>query len=125
MAKYIIDTHALVWFFTEDSRLPKRIFDILRDNETEVIIPSIVLAEFMYIARKLPNIHFGLILKQIKLSRNCVIYPLNLMVIEEMLKINKALEMHDLIIVAAARLLGVSILTKDKEIQDAYSKTIW
>ena len=125
MTAYIIDTHTLVWFFTEDAKLPKRDFNILKDSKTEVIIPTIVLAEFLYIARRIPKIDFRSILEKIKLSKNCKIYSLSLAVIEEMLQTNETLEMHDRIIVATARLLDASILTKDRIIRKVYSKTIW
>ena len=124
MPKYIVDTQALVWFFNGDKKLSKKAFTILEDNNQEIIIPTIVLCELMYIAKKV-SINFQNTLKELKDRINCEIYPLDLEVVEETLQVDKDLEMHDKIIIASAELSGASIITKDRKIQQAYYKTIW
>ncbi len=51
---YVADTHSLVWYFTDDSRLSEkalRAFE-LTAQEGIIIIPSIVLAEIIFISQK-------------------------------------------------------------------------
>ena len=52
---FLVDTHTLVWFLTKDKKLSGKVVEILRkveDGEETVIIPTIVLAEIMYICEK-------------------------------------------------------------------------
>ena len=124
MSKYVVDTHTLVWFFNGDKKLSKKAFTILENKNQEIIIPTIVLCELMYIAKKV-SIDFETTLKELKIRLNCEFYPLDLEVVEKIIEIDKVLEIHDKIIVASAKLLNASIITKDKEIQKIYSKTVW
>jgi PIN domain nuclease of toxin-antitoxin system len=51
---YVTDTHSILWYFTEDPRLSKRAFDVFEGTVREgfIIIPAVVLAEIMFIAKK-------------------------------------------------------------------------
>ena len=51
---YVADTHSLVWYFTEDSRLSKKALEAFDGTikEGTLIIPTLVLAELMFIAKK-------------------------------------------------------------------------
>ena len=51
---YVTDTHALVWYFTEDKRLSTKASNAFeRDIKDGIIIlPAVVLAEILYISRK-------------------------------------------------------------------------
>ena len=44
MGKYVVDTHALLWFLTGSSQLSDRAKSILEDANNQLIIPAIVLA---------------------------------------------------------------------------------
>jgi len=122
---YLTDTHALLWYLTDDKRLGKRareIFVKVDKGETAVVIPTIVLAESLFIAEKhKADVKFGDVLKKIQNSLNYVVYPLDLNVVlkcqdKELKKIS---EVHDRIIVATAKLLDVKPITKDLEIQNS------
>ncbi|MCU0548654.1 MAG: hypothetical protein MUC48_04830 [Leptolyngbya sp. Prado105] len=55
MEVFVIDTHALAWFFAEDSRLSSSIETLLTQAEattTQILIPTLVLAELTLIAQK-------------------------------------------------------------------------
>ena len=43
--RYVVDTHALVWFLEENPRLGARAKTILQNPESALVIPIIVLAE--------------------------------------------------------------------------------
>jgi PIN domain nuclease of toxin-antitoxin system len=51
---YVTDAHSLVWYFGDDSRLSKKA--LLAFEETTkagvIIIPAVVLAEIIFIAKK-------------------------------------------------------------------------
>ncbi len=51
---YVTDTHSLVWYFTDDSRLSSAALKAFQTSEVDgtVFVPAVVLAEIMFIARK-------------------------------------------------------------------------
>jgi len=129
---YLADTHALLWYLTGDDRLGKRAketFVKADKGEDTVIIPTIVLAESLFIAEKhKADVMFGEVLKKIQNSLNYVVYPLNINVVlkcqdKEMKKIS---EIHDRIIVVTAKLLNAKLITKDPEIRNSKAvECIW
>lgn len=52
MKNYVIDTHALVWYLTDDPRLGKKARQILETDGNQLILPAIVLAEVRHIAER-------------------------------------------------------------------------
>lgn len=48
--RYVLDTHALVWYLTGDVRLGAAAQHILTNGDNQLIIPAIVLAEAKHIA---------------------------------------------------------------------------
>ncbi len=130
MKKFLTDTHAILWFIAEDKRLPAKIREIFlkaEKGEVQIIIPTIVLAELLYICEKgkapLPLIY---VIERIKMSTGFKVVPFDLDVLEEMLDLPKDLEMHDRIICATAILYDAIIITKDKILTKLGKvKTIW
>ena len=49
MKKLLLDTHALIWFFEEDIRLPPSVKDLIEDSDNEV---SVSIVSFWEIAIK-------------------------------------------------------------------------
>ena len=51
---YTTDIHSLVWYFSDEGRLSEKALNAFEDTIEEgiVIVPSIVLAEIMFIAKK-------------------------------------------------------------------------
>lgn len=51
---YVTDTHSLVWYFSDDSRLSKKALGVFEQTKQEglIVVPSVVLAEIMFIAKK-------------------------------------------------------------------------
>ena len=55
MARYVTDTHALLWYLSGSERLgvaARQAFDQVVNGQGEVVIPAIVIAEFIRIAEK-------------------------------------------------------------------------
>lgn len=127
---YIADTHSLVWFLIDSnnlSRKAKEIFENVEAGHDVIVIPTIVLAEILYICEKkgIEN-KFSQIINLIKDTSNYIVYNLDLDVIIECKNLIKIREMHDKLIVATAKILKGIIITKDKVIINSeYVKTIW
>lgn len=125
---YATDTHSLLWFLTNDSRLGPRAKEIFRRcdrGEVIIIIPSIVLLESLYLCEKRKiEVSFLSVIKMIEQGPNYRIYPLNKdVVVRCMIKLK---DPHDRIIVATAQLLNIPLITKDEHIKNSgVVPTIW
>lgn len=126
---YITDTHSLVWYFADDSRLSNKALHAFQASEKEgtVFVPAVVLAEIMFIARKgRITLSFEDTLKRIEESDNFEIAPLNAEILRAADKIEVDLEMHDRLIVATALNYDASLITKDENItRSGVVTTIW
>ncbi len=102
--KYILDTHALIWFLEGNSRLGVTAKEILSDSSSELILPAIALAESVWIVSRsktsIPSV--DALLKVVKQDRRVFIYPLDSDVIEKSISLNSINEMHDRQIVSTA-----------------------
>ena len=127
---YVVDTHALIWFLTDNRNIGKEAKGILRradENDEMVIIPTIVLAEVFYVCEKKKiGEKFKNLLGKLGKSLNYVIYDLDLEIILKLEELDKIKELHDRIIVATALLTNSKILTKDESIIDSeYVDFVW
>ena len=130
MSMYIIDTHALLWHLTNDLRLGKNAKDVLEKadrGEEKVLVPSIVLAECLYLLEKKGRGDlFPDLLDAIERHPSYDVYPLDIGVLREMPSVVGLTELHDRIIVATARVSRTVLITKDEEIRrGGYVPTIW
>jgi PIN domain nuclease of toxin-antitoxin system len=46
---YVVDTHALIWFFEDNPKLGAQAKNILSDPDSQLILPTIALAETAWI----------------------------------------------------------------------------
>jgi PIN domain nuclease of toxin-antitoxin system len=118
--KYVLDTHTLVWHLTNDSRLGAQACAILDDENSQLIVPVIVLAEAKFIAdRKRVPLAFEEILRAVVSDPRCTVLPLDIFIVASL---PSNLDIHDGLIVATALYCreffsdGVAILTKDQAI---------
>lgn len=117
---YVTDTHSLVWYFTEDKHLSRKAFDAFESTIREgvIIIPSIVLAEIIYIYKKgRINLSFKETLQKLDYYNNFEIIPLNVEILKTVDSFNINMEMHDKIIVATALNFKAGLITKDEDIK--------
>ena len=125
---YLADTHALVWFLTSNPTLGQTALQIMREADAGreiILVPTIVLGELMSICNsgKAP-LDFSTTLAKLEAGDNYQIIPLDLLTVKTANDIQAELEMHDLFIVATARLFNVPVLTKDKMIAQSKMVTI-
>ncbi len=126
---YVTDTHSLVWYFTEDSRLSKTALDAFEQTVEKdvIIVPTIVLAEIMFISKRGNiKITFEETLKKIVEYDNFDIAPLDIDILKVADKIEADMEMHDKLIVATAINFKTALITKDELMKEAgIVLTIW
>ncbi len=127
---YLTDTHSLVWFLNRDSNLSdnaRKTFLLAEKGEAIILIPTIVLAELLFICEKKSfKNNFLDFISLIKNSQNFVLYNLDLEVIIECNNLIKINEMHDRIIAATAKILNAIVITKDTQIKESGDvKIIW
>lgn len=122
--KYVVDTHALIWFLAADPRLGKNAEKALSNPDSELILPIIALAEGCWIVEigrtNVPNVTD--LLSAIDADPRITVMPLNRAIFDKTLTLSAIHEMHDRQIVATA-LAGqgesVAMLTRDKNIRDS------
>lgn len=92
-----------------------------------IIIPTIVLAEVMYICQKgRITLTFRKTLTRFEEYENFEVAPLDVDILKAADNITVDLEMHDKLIVATALYLGTSLITRDESIRKAkIVKTVW
>jgi PIN domain nuclease of toxin-antitoxin system len=131
--KYVIDTHALIWFLEGNSRLSEKAKAIICAVNSQLIIPAIVLAEAVWMVEKgrtsIPDPKD--IFYIVEADPRVVIYPFDRDVIEMTMKLSAIDEMHNRQILATALILEnkgevVQLLTCDENIiESALVPTVW
>ena len=126
---YVADTHSLVWYFTEDPRLSKKALDAFEQTKQKdlIIIPTVVLAELMFISRKGKiTITFSETLKEIEECENFNVVPLDIEILKVAEKMKADIEMHDKLIVATALHFEAALITRDEIIKKlGIVSTVW
>lgn len=125
-SKYIVDTHALIWYLESSPRLGAAAKTILSDPASQLVLPLIALAEAVDIVEKrrtkvasVPDL-----LSDVLSDSRIEFQPFDLDTLQISLRAGAVPEMHDRLIVAAGLLLeqqgaSVAILTKDVSITTA------
>ena len=128
--RYVADAHALVWHITNDKRLGEEARTILTQADQTLVlvyVPTIVLAEIMYLAeRGRINVAFPDVLTAVRDNAGYLIYPFDESVLERASEARDIPELFDRIIVATAILTQATTITKDEAITAAQIvKTVW
>lgn len=126
--RYVVDTHALIWYFEGNPRLGTQAKQVLADSDSRLVLPMIALAETALVIDKkrtsIPNM--SVCLTRILQDRRIDIYDLTLPIFQRSLtKEGMTIpELHDRLIVSTGLYLQdlgyiVAILTRDEEIVQA------
>ena len=117
---YIVDTHVFIWFLDKNKRLKPLYHQILTDVHNNFVFSTIVLAEIKHlVSQKRISVDFEQVVEYLSESENCVIYPIDEDVVDEM---PMGLNIHDALIVATGLVYRnilkeeVKIPTEDEEI---------
>lgn len=114
----IIDTHILLWYLSDDDRLPNRLEQKIQSPEIEVIIPIIVLIESVDIIKK-ERVDYPIekLLLRVTATDKFYFKNLDMDVVMKISEMDTSLTLHDRIIVATADIFDSKILTIDEEIE--------
>lgn len=121
--KYVIDTHALIWFLEGNQRLGTQAQAILSNLDSQLVLPAIALAEAAWIVERgktaIPSVNA--LFNAINNDPRIAVYPLDRNIINQTLSLLSINEMHDRQIVATAMILQnqgetVALLTCDRNI---------
>lgn len=128
MSSFVVDTHALAWFLTDDPQLgsnAKNILELAESGKATILVPTIVLAELLYIVeKKRTSVDFERLLEILKTGKSYNVVSFTLEVLEEVQMIHTVPELHDRIIAATARLLRATVIAKDPHIRSAVD-VVW
>jgi PIN domain nuclease of toxin-antitoxin system len=129
--KYVVDTHALIWFLEGNPRLGIAAKTVLMDPVSELILPAIALAEAVWIVDRgktsIPSVRS--LLDLIAQDSRVVLHPLDWGIIAQSIGLSPINEMHDRQIVSTAKILEVqgeqvALLTCDQNITASNVVTI-
>jgi predicted nucleic acid-binding protein len=125
---YVADAHAFAAYLADS--LPSKSDRIFRNSEKEqcqIVLPSIALAELIYVFEKTgTKSKIWDMFERLDMSPSISVHPLD----EEVLKLvpdTLLKELHDRIIVATCRLVkATKLITKDEEIaRSGIVRTLW
>ena len=126
---YITDTHAFLWYLADSpkfSRKARAIFDLCDQGEVKIIISAVVLLECIDIFdKKKILLDFESIANRIIQSDNFIFSEIDWGLILEVNELKGFKDLHDRVIVAAAKIYGGYLISKDQNIKLQYPKTIW
>lgn len=126
---YVTDTHSLAWYFTDDTRLSNKALSAFSEAEIEgsIIVPTVVLAEIMFIAKKgRITISFAETLDKIGENEKFIIAPLDVDILKIADKIESGLEMHDKLIASTAIYYDAALITRDENLsRSQIVATVW
>ena len=134
MSQYVTDTHALMWHLTGNSELSRRAkntFQNADNGKHQIIIPSIVLIEMVYLVEKerISNSSFDNVLRLLdNVDGSYEEAPLNKETVKALQKIprSEVPDMPDRIITATAYQLDLPLITCDEKIKESKTvKAIW
>ena len=118
----VVDTHALVWFLTGDTRLGDDAKAVLVAPDSRLVVPATALAEaYWTIGRGKTPLAADFLKNSLLRDKRFTIAPLTQAVVEKSNELSTISEMHDRQIVATALLLieqgePVALLTADRNI---------
>ncbi|PIQ93624.1 MAG: hypothetical protein COV68_08920 [Nitrospirae bacterium CG11_big_fil_rev_8_21_14_0_20_41_14] len=120
---YIADTHSLIWYLLNSSKLSpnaNQVFREIENGRAKLIIPAIVLAEIIFLVQK-GKIQADLdaLLLKVQESENFQVSTLGLNELLCLKEQTEIPEIHDRFIVCEAILKKAKIITKDKKIKDS------
>ena len=120
---YVLDTHALIWYFTGSKKLSHKAKEVIDDCISKggrLLVPTIVLSETLDIAEKgKVEFDFQNMYQLINDNTAFQIIGFGASIFHETLEIRDIKEIHDRIIAATARFYSADVITKDRIIRSS------
>ncbi|MBE2199558.1 MAG: PIN domain-containing protein [Anaerolinea sp.] len=124
--KYIIDTHALIWYLEGNPRLGIQAQAVMSEPESVLVLPVIALAEAVHIVAKGRTSISSVVtlMAAVQDAPHLEIASLTWEIVQQSLTLTAVPEIHDRLIVATAVYLQgqgheVLLLTRDEEMQQS------
>lgn len=133
MIKAVADSHAIIWYLYNDSRLSvvaSATFDAAEKDGDQIAISAITFAEIIYLVEKgrIDTAAFDRVSKAMDNTDAILIeIPFDIAVAKAMKQVNRTEvpDLPDRIIAATAESLGVPVISRDSKIQSSSITTIW
>lgn len=132
MKQYVTDTHALLWYLTDDKRLSKaarRVFEEGEQGRAEILVPSVVLVESIFLMQR-DRVPRALVEQVLALSEDTGseirVVSLDSAVARQAAAFGPAAipEMPDRIIAATARVYQCPVISADNVFADSELVTV-
>ncbi len=125
---YLLDTHALIWFFEDSPQLSKRMWDIIAQPENEIYVHIISLWEIaikMSLGRLKLGLSFSKLVAEIK-DGNFHVLPIEDRYLHTLMGLPFVHnDPFDRLLIAAALTEGHTIITKDENIHKYDVSWMW
>ena len=129
----VADTHAVIWYLANDSRLgtkAKATFTEATRKGDEIAISAITLVEIVYLVERnrIPAGYFSQLMNDLDSNDSVLVeVALSPAIVRTLTKINwsQVPDMPDRIITATALHLNVPVISRDHKIQASNVQTIW
>lgn len=124
---YVADAHSWVHYLTGNlSKNPDDVFTSVENGEDVIYVPTIALAECLYLLEKGKiSLDIKELLNKFEVSLNFIPVSFTFEVVK-LLPTIKITEIHDRIIVATSKLLNAKLITDDEEIiNSGLVETVW
>lgn len=133
MITAIADTHSIIWYLYDDTRISekaKRFIEATSEQGNQIGISTITLVEIVYLVEKgrIENRAYSKINSELQDNRSVLKeIPLTNGIVMELAQIdrNSIPDMPDRIIAATALHQDVPLLTRDGKIKNSRIETIW
>lgn len=129
----VADTHAIVWYLANDSRLgvnAKNTFAEAARNGDEIAFSVITLVEIVYLVERnrISSSYFTQLMRELDSASSVLVEEsLSPMIARALTQIDalQVPDMPDRIIAATALHLGLPVISRDHKIQTSRIETIW
>lgn len=133
MLAVAVDTHAIVWYLSNDRRLSGKAIEALDRASAAgeyIYVPSICLVELTYLVekRRLPAIARERLIRAFdEPSTSCKLAPLDRAVADtlQLVDRNEVPDMPDRVVAATAAALKVPLISRDGKIRSSKIETLW
>jgi PIN domain nuclease of toxin-antitoxin system len=133
MSSVVVDTHTIVWYLANDSRLSQtamQALDLASASGEPIYVPSICLIELTYLTEKgrLPSLARDRLIRALDEPFSpCSLVPLDRMIADALQIIDRSEvpDMPDRVIAATAAALGAPLISRDAKIRASSVQTLW
>lgn len=131
--RLVADTHALLWYLFDDSRLSATavtMMDTVEQAGDQIAIASVTLAEIVYLVEKgrIHSLSFERVinaLEQVNTSLVEIAFDRTIAQTMRQVERQQVPDLPDRIVAATALHLGVPVISRDRKISSSTVETIW